>query len=227
MCFVSLEAFSQFRMSKVPNKAPLSIHYCFTINNYDDELVDHLKGLTKEKDGVTCLIFGREIAPSTGTPHLQGFVRFAVKKRPSTARKILKGGHFLVAFGTYEDNLAYCTKQDKEPYIYGSVKSVQGERNNIKSCLSAIKGGCLDEDDLTNRFPTVAAHCRGFLLRQIARHKPKPEVAQHVLRDWQVDLKKMLDAEPCPRTIIFIVDEVGNAGKSWFFSVLCKGSQLH
>lgn len=36
------------------------------------------------------------------------------------------------------------------------------------------------------------------------------------LRPWQRKLDNLLSEEPDRRTIIFVVDEVGNSGKSWF-----------
>lgn len=46
-------------------------YWSFTINNYDEEAVGHLLTLDASKWSV---VFGKEVAPTTGTPHLQGCI---------------------------------------------------------------------------------------------------------------------------------------------------------
>lgn len=81
--------------------------YCFTINNYNDDDIARL-------DSVDCqyIVYGREVAPTTGTPHLQGYVHFSAGKSVSAARKLVKG-HLTPAKGTAEQNFDYCTKEGK------------------------------------------------------------------------------------------------------------------
>ena len=52
----------------------------FTWNHYPD---DHLQILHQYDELLAGRAFDREIAPTTGTPHLQGFVQFRAKDRPS------------------------------------------------------------------------------------------------------------------------------------------------
>lgn len=44
----------------------------------------------------------------------------------------------------------------------------------------------------------------------------EPPVESHPLREWQQKLVEMLKLPPNPRHVIFVVDEKGNAGKTWF-----------
>lgn len=62
--------------------------FVFTLNNYTDEEERHVQS-------VDCayLCYGREIAPQTGTPHLQGFVYFADGKTERTVRKLIPRAH--------------------------------------------------------------------------------------------------------------------------------------
>lgn len=78
--------------------------YCFTINNYTDDDVNRLNNLDCEY-----IVFGREVAPTTGTPHLQGYVHFANGKTRSAASKLVKG-HLIAAKGSPEQNFNYCSK---------------------------------------------------------------------------------------------------------------------
>lgn len=51
---------------------------------------------------------------------------------------------------------------------------------------------------------------------QIAKNMLTPEVKNHPCRPWQEELEDKLN-EPCSdREVIFVVDLVGKAGKSWF-----------
>jgi Putative viral replication protein len=80
------------------NKLPASRHWCFTWNNYTPENEQHIQSLSI-KDNIEFLRYGCETAPTTGTPHLQGYVILPKKKLPSTIRKIIGGGHFIKSFG--------------------------------------------------------------------------------------------------------------------------------
>jgi len=57
------------------------------------------------------LIYGKELAPETGTPHLQGYVVFESQKTLSAAIKFLPGAHVSVANGSADANILYCSKE--------------------------------------------------------------------------------------------------------------------
>lgn len=63
--------------------ADSSMRWCFTLNNYSEDDVVTLMTRAIEPS-VQWLIFSKEVAPSTGTPHLQGFVIFRSEKRRTT-----------------------------------------------------------------------------------------------------------------------------------------------
>jgi len=76
------------------------------------------------------LCYGEETAPSTGTPHLQGYVVFKSQKRLSGVNKLFQA-HWDVAKGTTEQNYLYCSKdgkfieygtKPKSPAAVGSAK---------------------------------------------------------------------------------------------------------
>lgn len=54
--------------------------WCFTLNNYTDDEVSSISSIVPEF--CSKWIFSKEIAPTTGTPHIQGFFEFKIKKRP-------------------------------------------------------------------------------------------------------------------------------------------------
>ena len=80
--------------------------YCFTINN--PSIADDLE-LELLKDNVDYLIYGKECG-ELGTPHYQGYVRFA---HPVTSRRVsslLSRAHVERAKGNAQQNINYCSK---------------------------------------------------------------------------------------------------------------------
>lgn len=94
----------------------------WTWNNYTEADVAHLKSFS-EKD-CDYIVFGREIAPTTGTPHLQGYVEW----RNGTSGKALqnKFGSNKVSIRTCQagrdDNILYCKKGDQTKDEYKTLK---------------------------------------------------------------------------------------------------------
>uniref|UniRef100_UPI004047F3F8 hypothetical protein n=1 Tax=Flavobacterium sp. TaxID=239 RepID=UPI004047F3F8 len=81
-------------------------NWCFTLNNYTEEQYETLLNVD-----CTYIIIGKEIAPETGTPHLQGFISFNKTKRLAACRKIMQA-HWTACTGTAEQNRNYCLKND-------------------------------------------------------------------------------------------------------------------
>lgn len=64
--------------------------WCFTINNYTDEHIKTVRELDAEY-----IVFGREIAPTTGTPHLQCFAYFKSQRTFQSMKKHSQKEHTL------------------------------------------------------------------------------------------------------------------------------------
>lgn len=79
--------------------------WCFTLHDYT---VDHENAL-KELD-CKYLVYGREKCPTTGRPHLQGYVYFVHPRWFDGVRTILPTAHWEKAKGDAESNRTYCTK---------------------------------------------------------------------------------------------------------------------
>lgn len=81
--------------------------FCFTLNNYtidDVHIIEH-------EPRFSYAVYGIEIAPNTGTPHLQGYAELVGQFTFATVRGIFKGrAHIERALGTLEDNQRYCSK---------------------------------------------------------------------------------------------------------------------
>lgn len=92
--------------------------FVFTLPNYTPE---EETALQKFSSPIIFLCYGREIAPSTGTPHLQGFLALNNRIRKTTVKKLLnnKRIHLESCIGDFYQNIKYCTK-DKDFFISNS-----------------------------------------------------------------------------------------------------------
>lgn len=109
--------------------------WCFTINNYADETIAALKGIECQY-----LVFGRETAPTTGTPHLQGFVYFDTLKSFSVLKKLLpEGTHIERAKGNCAQNREYCTKDGA--FEEQGTLPIQGKRTDIQTIKDMVREG--------------------------------------------------------------------------------------
>jgi len=80
--------------------------WCFTLNNPVAADHEHLAALD-----CVYLVYGDELAPTSGTPHLQGYVVFSTNKRLSAVKKLMSSRYHLeLAKGTAQENYDYCTK---------------------------------------------------------------------------------------------------------------------
>lgn len=84
-------------------------NFVFTLNNYTPEDEESIKQLCNNR--VTFVAFSHEIAPSTGTPHLQGYLHHKEKISFNMIRKWYPW-HIEVMRGSLHDNEVYCSKQD-------------------------------------------------------------------------------------------------------------------
>lgn len=123
-----------------------SKNYVFTFNNYEDQNVR--EAMEHWSTHCTYLGWGEEIAPSTGTPHLQGIARFKSKIRPTQASRLL-GETFGVnsdqhihcerSRGTFSQAKAYCEKEGR--YTFFGEEPIQGKRSDIQEVAERIVAG--------------------------------------------------------------------------------------
>lgn len=195
-------------------------HWCFTKNNYNDDYVSMLKGLDNDS-GIKYLIFGYEVGES-GTPHLQGFVTFIDRKRPGQVKQIIGECHITVARDV-KASAEYC-KKDGNFYEYGEFigHGGQGKRTDLNFFMDAVKAasltGFIDRKKIREEHYEVAAKYRAFFNDYILDHSNTStnDYTLENLRDWQQQLKDILDGEAENRSIVFVVDLNGNAGKTYF-----------
>ena len=109
--------------------ASQSKRWWFTINNWvQDDVIRFVAFATNVK----YIVWGKEIAPTTGTPHLQGFVIFNTNQRlAAVKRTIHPTAHFEIAKGTNLEASDYC-KEDGDYEEYGEFPNVSGKNDRFK-----------------------------------------------------------------------------------------------
>lgn len=137
-----------------------SRRFAFTLSNYDvvigmshdsDEAefyVPALYGLMKAEKEISYFLFGEEVAPKTGTPHLQGYFEVVTKRTIkglldfpcfSAQRQAKRSLRIAVAKGSQADNITYCSK-DGDVWESG-VPMSQGKRTDWDTVHELAKAG--------------------------------------------------------------------------------------
>lgn len=191
----------------------------FTINNPTDD-VEQALGDHLESPHVTYAVVGREVAPTTGTPHLQGFIIYKNPQRFSFFhRHVTSACHLEVARAKSSVASDYC-KKDGDFEEYGQLPSEQGRRTDLENFQAWVQSQAVQpsERSIARQFPALYLRYRSTLLDLAVHLRPGPQLmlGEPELRDWQQGLDDLLDEDPDDRTISFYVDPEGAKGKSYF-----------
>lgn len=121
-------------------------NFVFTWHNYPENYMDILGQLLPR---VNYLVFGREIAPTTGTKHLQGYCELIGQKRFKKLQKTL--GYVHNRDGTPLEALTYC-KKGGDFYEVGTPTN-QGKRNDLDAVREILEDG--NERDIVDMARSV------------------------------------------------------------------------
>jgi len=102
--------------------------YVFTYNNPPFAPTDN-NSLVAWLNQFQCkyAIAGHEVAPLTGTPHLQGYLQFKNPRGFAAVRKLLPGCHIEPAKGTPLQSRTYCSKEGNFAEV-GDIPQDSGDR---------------------------------------------------------------------------------------------------
>ena len=103
----------------MPKQVSPANAWVFTLNNYTEDDLKFLSSKFSAEPEKYYFIYGKEVAPNTGTPHLQGYIKSRVKSksgplqkwRPFTEFAPIKRAHWERAKGNLESNYLYCSKE--------------------------------------------------------------------------------------------------------------------
>ena len=220
--------------------------WSFTLNNYTQQDLDRL---STPNDAIEYIIYGKEVGAS-GTPHLQGTVCFHERLRRRQVTNIIGQAHFTVT-RFLAQSIDYCKKDGDFLEVGTIPKDGKGKgrRSDLEDFKASVKEGLTCEKELREVHSSVCALYPRFVKSYIDDLRPKIQVIcvcifqffsqkilnsyiacvlcvllqveAHALRPWQETLYQRLIQPPDKREIIFIVDLVGNQGKSWFSRYFC------
>lgn len=136
--------------------------WCFTLHAEGDDFPVLNPNMEKAK----YVIYGREIAPSTGRKHLQGWMYVPGKCSMAAAKKILKEPrvHLENQRGTNTEARNYCMK-DGDYTELGKLPN-PGERTDLDSLAASVRTGELTVADIVDQNP-AAIHAWGRVLDRI------------------------------------------------------------
>lgn len=128
--------------------------WVFTLNNPTEDNIKFLEAIEVNRIAV-----GEEIAPSTGTKHLQGFITFKRAYRLAQLKKLLPTAHWEKA--RVSDAANYCLK---EKILINKDNSKPGKRSDIEEFMKDIKAG-KRPIELMEEHPTCMAKYEGLYKR--------------------------------------------------------------
>lgn len=156
----------------------------FTANNYDPNRVADLVATLQAWGAVTYFVFGKEVAPTTGTPHLQGYLELKSPYLWTSIQAKLNVVYPVAATskvwttrrrGTAQQAADYC-KKDGDITEWGEI-SKQGERTDLKELAEEIKAKKRTVEEIAMEDP-YAFHKFGRTLQQIQTISQRYEYRQ-------------------------------------------------
>lgn len=167
--------------------------YCFTMNNPLYITLIHLL-----RENFKYLIIGFENAPTTGTPHVQGYIQYWDPKTFKSIKAVMPMSHIEVAKGTPQQNIAYCSK-DGVWFEYG-VKPTSGGKVTYDQVEAAFQ-------DPENHMTIVRQYGKAY--EQVKQTR----IAQSVVNTKYYTLNPVMDAiteilEHIPDANLIIVESI-------------------
>lgn len=149
--------------------------WCITLPNWTVAEEESLKAIACKY-----LVYGRETCPTTGTPHLQGYIEFVNRKSLAMVKTLIPRAHLLPAKGTAEENRTYCSKEDPLFHEQGEFTS-QGKRTDLVQLLADIKQGN-DHRTLIDDHPEAFFKYHVAIDKAMTLFAPKRNWVMHV--EW-------------------------------------------
>lgn len=151
-----------------PPVTPKSRGYVFTLNNPTSGQETRLKDFAQ----ASCkyMVFGREVAPSTGTPHLQGFLYLKSQKtwRALKDKLRIESIHLEAARGNASQNFDYATK-DGDFWEFGD-RPTQGKRKDLDTVREMVK----DKKSMLEILDNVSSYQAARFAQLYSAHQPPP-----------------------------------------------------
>jgi len=201
---------SEAQTSEVKTKDHPALNWVFTYNNYTPKGELQLQ----ECELFKYIIYGHEVAPTTGTPHLQGYFQLLKKKSHTFLKKHLPAMYFAKEISNYQCNNKYCSKDATDIYIRGTP-TING--TNTASLYKMI----IDCKTWQDVLQLSGIERRMSFARDVFINKPIIPQEGVILRPWQQKVVKLLtETKPDDRHIYVVYDKKGGKGKTFISKYL-------
>lgn len=140
--------------------------WMYTLNNYTDEEIESIKDLSCSRH-----LCGKEVAPTTGTPHLQGRITFKTAKRLFGVKKLIKRANWRPAL------YANCDYEAKDGDIIIDINNKeQGRRTDLETVADDIKKNLSIREIAENNPVQYIRYNKGIMALRGALIKPRNEI---------------------------------------------------
>lgn len=162
--------------------------WVFTLNNYNYKDIEHIQ--TTIKSLSRYVVYGKETAPESGTPHLQGYVYFHNQRQRKAVSRLLPRARLEPANGSAVQNRKYCTK-DGDYWEHGdlpmeaSVARAKGGEGNKARYAAALKNATEGKLDVIIRDDPQLYILHGPRLESLVAPKTVP-LDGELLHEWWV-----------------------------------------
>lgn len=208
--------------------------YVFTKHVNEKNVADYTVEFSPEEIGVglilswadhwpSCVKYAcgqLERAPTTGALHIQGYVELKESMRGAGLQKrveFLADAWIKARGGSRDEARAYATKTDSRVYgpaEFGPWEAGQGYRSDLHDLAGMVLGGASNREIATELPATYLRYARGVEdLRSAIEPEPEAEL-DFEPRPWQQHVLSRLEEEADDRSIIWVRDSKGGAGKS-------------
>lgn len=152
-------------------------YWVFTLNNYTQEDIFYLANLPyDDSNPIGYIAFAQEVAPQTGTHHLQGHLELTTQLRFSQLKQLVSPRAYLACRrGSFSDSETYISKEG-EVFRSGSrLSKGSGSRSDLEECRALLDSGGI-QLVAQECFASFVRYHKGFekylSLQQISRTWP-------------------------------------------------------
>jgi len=112
--------------------------WIFVINNYTDR---EWELCVSGVDGNALYLYAAQEKRESGTPHIQGYIRWKSAKSLKNCKRVFPTAHWQCAKGTADENRTYCSKENGAKTEFGSRPKGPGSRTDLAGVRDLVAAG--------------------------------------------------------------------------------------
>ncbi len=194
----------QVRTKRKQNPKSRGKRWTWTINNYTNDDLDQLPTMVGKGQPFSYICYGLEICPSTGTPHLQGYLECWDRLRTPQVSKLLPRAYLVLSGGTPKENYTYCSKND-DFRQFGTISKGSGHRSDLDALHS-------DLDEVLPLRVIATRHFTSFIRYQRGITAYRNIVAPR--RTWETELH-VFEGKTLTGKTRYAIEQAGDLDDLW------------